>query len=317
MAYFLLLWNPALDDSWLDQVKANKNSGKAQGRWSCGNRKNIQENDRVVMLRTGGPPKGLVGIGRVVIGSYQDANWNPDSARDLGNFIQVEWERADTTPYILQDDPDWANLSRIWKAQSGGIQIDDDLGEQIFKHIGTIAGDELDWSLVPTATEFVTFWSTNAPTDKQRDMLVAHYWSPEPDMHPQYLADRMDWSDASTANLHYGKFAGVVAHGLGVTFPEHSDNVSLFASILRGRDGQVRWRMHTSVRSAIEQLGWQVDGGPILTEPENRFLLFREGQQMSRVVRYRERSGSVRSHCISRYSAKCIVCGFEPSQRFG
>jgi 5-methylcytosine-specific restriction protein A len=46
------------------------------GRWSCGNTKQIEIDDRVFLIRLGVEPKGIVGSGWVTKPPYFDEHWD-------------------------------------------------------------------------------------------------------------------------------------------------------------------------------------------------------------------------------------------------
>jgi hypothetical protein len=65
------------------------------GRWSCGNRKQIEIGDRVFLIRLGVEPKGIVGSGWVIKPLYFDGHWDAKKHAEgkKGLFINCEWER--------------------------------------------------------------------------------------------------------------------------------------------------------------------------------------------------------------------------------
>lgn len=177
---------------------------------------------------------------------------------------------------------------------------------------------ETDWSWLPTAEAFAAHWRARGPTDAQRKMLVTHYWSPNPDMDPRYMADVMGWDSAGAANLHYGTFARNTAEAMKCVYPDPDqyDKISLFTKIV-GPRREVRWRMHEQIRSAIVALEWHQDGGPASMPGDVEVSLFKEGELLSRVVTYRSRSASIRQLCLDHYGAKCSGCDFEPAHHLG
>lgn len=111
-----------------------------------------------------------------------------------------------------------------------------------------------EWAFLPSAEQFKGNWIAVPPSDLGRKLLSIHYHSPEDDMHPRHMAGCMGWANADSAHLHYGTFAGATANSMGLDMGER-DKVSLFCAIV-GPAGDVRWRMHTRVRQAIEALGY-------------------------------------------------------------
>ena len=139
MSYFLLIWNPEMDGSWTELVERFRESGTATSRFSCGMNKSIRDGDFAIMLRKGVRPRGVIGIGRIVEGSFQAPHWNPESSRLLADYVRVEWELIDTQPFIDQDDVEWKSYDRFWKAQSGGVSVDEEQGAAVFDAVRSLA----------------------------------------------------------------------------------------------------------------------------------------------------------------------------------
>jgi 5-methylcytosine-specific restriction protein A len=68
MTTFLLAWNPKrLDWEDIEEMSRAVQSGQLVTiRWSCGNSKRIQRNDRVFFMRLGEEPKGIFASGYVI-----------------------------------------------------------------------------------------------------------------------------------------------------------------------------------------------------------------------------------------------------------
>ena len=309
MAYYVLLWNPASDKTSLGVLAERPDQRSETGSWSCGNSKGIVAGDIVILRRTGRGPKGVVGIGIVTEGSYEE-RWS--GTDEMGLFVDVNWKRITDEPIIDRDDPDVSGMDRLWGAQAGGTRIPDDEGAVIVAKLD----EHDDWSFVPSSDQFVTHWKASPPSENQRKMLITHYWSPESEMHPDYMSQTMGWPSPSTSHLHYGKFAGQTAKAMRVEQPSRSDNIALFAAWIRTSDG-VKWVMHDQVRAAIAQLGWHREGAPALPYLAEVQARFHEGKRMQRLQTIRGRNLSVREHCLNSHPPVCAVCELDPSAVFG
>jgi hypothetical protein len=96
MSTYLLTWKPRTWH-WKDfdlRVAASARHEIVGEPWSCGNRQNITEGNRVFLLRQGRDSPGLIGSGWVTEGSYLDDHWDP-VARRKGKkawYVGVDWD---------------------------------------------------------------------------------------------------------------------------------------------------------------------------------------------------------------------------------
>lgn len=83
MPTYLLTWNPDKFawDQLDEEAKAMARGEAVESRWSCGNTKSIGPGERIFMLKQGRHGRGIVGAGWTVRGTYQDAHWDPELAR--------------------------------------------------------------------------------------------------------------------------------------------------------------------------------------------------------------------------------------------
>lgn len=176
-------------------------------------------------------------------------------------------------------------------------------------------GDE--WAFLPPSDQLVNHWREKEPSQCQRAMLAANYWSNDFTIHPAELARRAGLSGASEANLRYGTFAGETAAALGIAYPAGADRISLFAAIV-GPQGDKRWRLHDQTAAAIEAFGWQLNFAPAAPDEQLlETLLQREGEKTQRVVNTRARSGTVRDLCLQAHKAICAACELNFGAKFG
>lgn len=309
MEYYVFLWNPDKDRGFTDDVAAFRDGTQTVFRWSCGNATSIAPGDMAILRKTGAGPKGIIGIGEVVTDVTVG---QPRTEGGTGNSVGITWELLALDPIVSADMKVLAGIDRLWTAQAGGTRIAKDDGEAVFAAVR----DAGFWSFVPTTAALVTHWRAHVPTETRRKMLAAHYWSPEADMRPSFLSAKMGWTNASSAHLNYGGFAGDTAKDMGIEVPIGSDNVALFAGIT-GIQGDRRWRMHDQIRHAIEALGWHREFVPDTSEEDLDRALFAEGRAAERKVTIRERNASVREHCLAAHGAVCAACGFDPVCKLG
>lgn len=323
MSYFVVLWNPAQDPSSVKQLVRELERGQAVGRWSCGGATWIKEGDIAILRRSGVGPRGIIGFGRTIKGSYVEP-WdrsNPDG--DLGHFVRIDWEYLWTDPVIDALDPRFSGVAKLWSAQAGGAKLSDSDGEAIVDAVVKWDAEQFLSSFVPSAERFAKHWTIHPPTPSQKKMLLVHYDSPEHTIHPIDMAHAMGWRGQIAAHGSYGRLARDLAAAMGVSYPSsQQDRVSFLARWQRrDLDGQIVWRMHDEVRAAIEELGWHLESNPIAgdaAEFENAgSATFREGQWLQRTINFRDRNASVREHCLAHYGAKCRVCLVKPGSRFG
>lgn len=132
-AAFLLTNNPDLFP--LDPVEHSRQvqttaSGRAvKGQWSVGSRKEgIAPGDRVFLLLQGRGPRGIIGSGFVTSFVFQGPHWDDGRRDQLGNYVQVEWDRL-----IEDDDPLPTELLKAecpaqhWAPQGSGTGIHADV----------------------------------------------------------------------------------------------------------------------------------------------------------------------------------------------
>lgn len=126
---WLLSWNPSRW-TWdtLAADRATTISGeKAGNRWRCSSSK-PREGDRVFLIRTGSPPKGIVAIGKVTRAPYEAEHWEQARA-DAGEttrFVDVAFDsvRDATSDQIVPlEQLQSREPGQEWNPQSSGIDI--------------------------------------------------------------------------------------------------------------------------------------------------------------------------------------------------
>jgi 5-methylcytosine-specific restriction protein A len=142
MKSFLLTWNPKL---WSDSKRkefANEITITASGipyemRWSTGNRKNIQEGDRLFLVRLGGEPRGIVAAGWALGKSYAGAHWNKKKASGRKMwYVLGRYDRILNSDYPPFEPPlpvtsfTFEPLASVrWTPRTGGVEIPQDAAE--------------------------------------------------------------------------------------------------------------------------------------------------------------------------------------------
>ena len=126
---WLLSWNPTkwTWTSLSEDRTATLAGGKASNSWRCGSTK-PREGDRVYLVRTGTPPRGIVAAGIVVRTSYEAPHW--DRARadagDTARFIDVEFDAvrdAERDEIVQLEELELREPKQEWNPQSSGIEI--------------------------------------------------------------------------------------------------------------------------------------------------------------------------------------------------
>ena len=126
---WLLSWNPS-KWTWdtLAADRATTISGeKADNCWRCSSGK-PREGDRVFLVRTGNPPKGVVAAGKITRAPYEAEHWEQSRA-DAGEttrFVDVAFDfvRDATTDEIVPlEQLQSREPGQEWNPQSSGIEI--------------------------------------------------------------------------------------------------------------------------------------------------------------------------------------------------
>ncbi|WP_281826135.1 McrB family protein [Jannaschia rubra] len=126
---WLLSWNPSRW-TWetLAADRATTISGeKADNRWRCSSSK-PREGDRVFLIRTGNPPKGVVAVGKITRATYEAEHWEQARA-DAGEttrFVDVAFDSvrdATTDEIVPLEELQSREPGQEWNPQSSGIEI--------------------------------------------------------------------------------------------------------------------------------------------------------------------------------------------------
>ncbi|WP_299363811.1 AAA family ATPase [uncultured Paracoccus sp.] len=126
---WLLSWNPS---KWNWETLASDrattiNEEKADNRWRCSSSK-PREGDRVFLIRTGSPPKGVVAVGKVTRAPYEAEHWEQARA-DAGEttrFVDVAFDSvrdATSDEIVPLEQLQSREPGQEWNPQSSGIEI--------------------------------------------------------------------------------------------------------------------------------------------------------------------------------------------------
>lgn len=139
MAAYLLVWNPRrtnFDD--IEELSDKVKSGKSiTFDWSSGNRKSIQKNDKVYLIRLGSEPKGIFGAGVVTKGSYQDDHWDSLKYKngEKAWYIDAKYHlllNPIKDKILSREVLDKHPFNKVhWNSQSSGIYIPDDIAAEL------------------------------------------------------------------------------------------------------------------------------------------------------------------------------------------
>lgn len=164
---WLLSWNPS---KWTwDTLAADRaatiSGEKADNRWRCSSSK-PREGDRVFLIRTGNPPKGIVAVGKITRAPYEAEHWEQARA-DAGEttrFVDVAFDsvRDATTDQIVPlEQLQSHEPGQEWNPQSSGIEIKSKAARTL----------ERQWkALPPVASGATTPWddATSGDTSPKR-----------------------------------------------------------------------------------------------------------------------------------------------------
>lgn len=126
---WLLSWNPSRW-TWdtLAEDRAATNTGeRAENRWRCASTKAL-EGDRVFLVRTGEPPKGIVAVGKVTRAPYEAPHWEAARAEagETTRFIDVAFDAvrdASLDQIVKLEELERREAGQEWNPQSSGIEI--------------------------------------------------------------------------------------------------------------------------------------------------------------------------------------------------
>ncbi len=139
MKTYLLAWKP-IRSEWDDLPETSKavKEGRSDPiRWSCGKSKRPQKGDRVFLIKLGKKPKGIIGSGYIVRGSYEDTHWDYERASkgETSNFVKVKLDtllNPDIEPILDRELLDEQSFSEMhWDTQMSGVHIPESVAAEL------------------------------------------------------------------------------------------------------------------------------------------------------------------------------------------
>ena len=141
MVTYLLAWNPkgARRSSVSAMAEALKRGEEVTSRWGCGQTRRPAKGDRFFLIRLGVPPKGIIGSGTIIKGSYEVPHWDSAKAHAgrTSRCVQVHFEALldpETEvvfPREALDAPPFSSMH--WSTQMSGIRIPDAVAKALDK----------------------------------------------------------------------------------------------------------------------------------------------------------------------------------------
>lgn len=136
MPAYLLVWNPELFSFPSLEEKAAEivKMGSVTFGWSSGNRKSLQQDARVFLLRVGPEPRGLVGVGEVAGAVEKLAHWDRTKSAEgaKSNIVPVRWTALSREPLVaLPTLKEHIGDESIWSNRGGAAEIPPDYVQRL------------------------------------------------------------------------------------------------------------------------------------------------------------------------------------------
>lgn len=125
---YLLGWNPKRWDwTTLDEDLLQISLGKVvQQRWSTGNSRRISKGDRLLLLKQGVPPTGLMASGTAASGVFEAPHWDAIRAANGAKSlcVKVRFDRIVSPESVLPVERLENAVPEVnWHPQAGGVQV--------------------------------------------------------------------------------------------------------------------------------------------------------------------------------------------------
>jgi 5-methylcytosine-specific restriction protein B len=127
---WLLSWNP---ENWQWQTLAADRAATAKGQtvimsWSCASTK-PKEGDAAFLMKTGTPPRGIVAVGTIVKGPFENTHYDAAKAAagEVANFVEVGFTAVrDAARDTIVDREALVERhpTQVWSPQASGISVD-------------------------------------------------------------------------------------------------------------------------------------------------------------------------------------------------
>ncbi len=168
MQHWLLTWNPKsflwpeLSDvvarlnagSHLEVAEADRSTGA--DRWSCSGVVNLEVGDRLVLLKQGTPPRGIIGVAKATSKTFLADRW--DGTDRSTRYVNLEWEQLldplSKAPLAIEQLSQHAQDSYYWHPQRSGQKLPADIGEEIERALRRHIEPRIDWTADETLLAF-------------------------------------------------------------------------------------------------------------------------------------------------------------------
>lgn len=145
MATWLLTWNPSLWEwtSLATEASEVQRTGRLASRWSCGNARRIQPDERFFLLKQGTNPAGVLGSGFVTSSPFQAAHW---MGSGLAWYVRIEFDVLFDSPPIRRDKllrGPRSLRSTVWRSQASGVRVPEPVTvalEQLWAKVSDLPG---------------------------------------------------------------------------------------------------------------------------------------------------------------------------------
>jgi hypothetical protein len=108
--------------------------------------------------------------------------------------------------------------------------------------------------IYPSVEEYTSALRSISPSERQKQMLRAHYDAPRHTITATQLARALKYKRSAPANLHYGLFAKRVRQALN-WWHLRDIHICIFNTFSH-HHGEWHWIMHPELAEALEELGW-------------------------------------------------------------
>ncbi|NKB68997.1 MAG: hypothetical protein GKR89_18165 [Candidatus Latescibacteria bacterium] len=131
MQSYLLAWNPNVYpwEELPQDAHVVTSGGLRPIRWSCGNNRRPEAGDQAFLIKLGVEPRGLIGRGTIVRGSFEDYHFRQERAREgkKCRYIEILFDSlVDGHRKVVVGMPELqlgVLAKQHWSTQISGIQI--------------------------------------------------------------------------------------------------------------------------------------------------------------------------------------------------
>lgn len=176
MKTVLFTWNPkkyAFAEA--ADYRAQLQQGRAvETRWSCGNNRSIEPDDRFFLMKQGVEPRGIVAAGRVRSLAYADDDWKGDGSQFYNDIVfdsLGDPQQGQVIPIAKLLDTD--NRPGFWNTPSSGITVPSEVAAEV----------ERKWNQLLRRLQIVPAANTTAEktskdwSEREVELIVADYVS--------------------------------------------------------------------------------------------------------------------------------------------